>query len=217
MSKTYKLRDVFLTLQGEGEFAGRAAVFCRFALCNLWSGVDVDRHKGAGACALWCDTDFTGGVRYGLKALVAEVVKAWGERPYNRRFVVLTGGEPGLQVDNDLVFALQQVGFFVAIETNGTCDLPDLIDHVTVSPKASKRPLVTTTGNVLNLVYPQPDLDPAWYLQLQREAKLAFFRHYLQPLDGPDKEANTRACVAYCLEHPEWSLSLQTHKLLGIP
>lgn len=216
MSKTYKVKECFLTLQGEGEFAGRAAVFVRFSGCNLWSGREEDRGEGVGDCSKWCDTDFRGGTRYSLSALVAEVVRLWGTRAQHRRYVVLTGGEPGLQVDDALIGALREAGFFIGIETNGTCPLPDGIDHITVSPKGGL-PLKVTTAHVLKLVYPQPDQTPAVWVALQRQGSVHFAHRFLQPLDGPDRESNTRLCVEYCLAHPEWALSLQTHKLLGIP
>lgn len=199
----YTVKEIFLTLQGEGAHVGRVAVFIRFAGCNLWSGREEDR--GAG-CSAWCDTDFRGGTRYEADQLAAVAAALWPAGG-GRRLAVLTGGEPGLQVDEALVYELRDCGFEVAIETNGTRSLPDL-DHVTVSPKAGSQ-VVVRHGQVLKVVYPQPGFD--------FEALADGFEEcFLQPLDGPAREANTAACVAYCLAHPRWRLSLQTHKVLGI-
>jgi 7-carboxy-7-deazaguanine synthase (Cx14CxxC type) len=208
---SYAVKEIFLTLQGEGGQAGRPAVFCRFAGCNLWSGREEDR---AGAVCTFCDTDFVGmdgegGGRFaGAEALAAAVERAWigGD---GDRLVVLTGGEPLLQVDEALVQALRDRGFSIALETNGTLAAPEGIDWVCVSPKADA-PLVQTRGQELKLVFPQPGHDPA------RFESLAFERFLLQPMDGPDRQANTAAAIAYCLAHPRWRLSVQTHKYLGI-
>jgi len=208
---SYAVKEIFLTLQGEGGQAGRAAVFCRFAGCNLWSGREQDR---AGAVCTFCDTDFVGldgpgGGRFATaQDLAAAVERAWpgGERD---RLVVLTGGEPLLQVDDALVAALHARGFALALETNGTLPAPAGIDWVCVSPKADA-PVVQTKGQELKLVYPQPGVDPA------RFEGLDFERFLLQPMDGPEREANTAAAIAYCLAHPRWRLSVQTHKYLGI-
>ena len=209
---TYSVKEIFLTLQGEGGQAGRAAVFCRFAGCNLWTGREADR---AGAVCQFCDTDFVGtdgpggGKFRTALGLAAAVAAAWRGAPENR-LVVLTGGEPLLQVDAALVQALHAEGFSIALETNGTLAAPDGIDWVCVSPKADA-PLAIGGGQELKLVYPQTGVDPA------RFEGLAFERFSLQPLDGPDRESATRAAIAYCLEHPRWRLSVQTHKYLGIP
>jgi 7-carboxy-7-deazaguanine synthase len=200
----YAVKELYRTLQGEGAHAGRAAVFCRFAGCNL--GYEV--------CP-WCDTDWLGtdgpggGVYASAAELVQQVAAVWGPER-RRRFVVLTGGEPMLQVDIALIYALHNEEFAVAIETNGTRPVPTCLDWITVSPKAGSA-VVQRTGQELKLVFPQPGLDPAGFLGWP-------FRHfYLQPLDGPDREAHTQAAIAYCLAHPEWTLGLQVHKLIGLP
>ena len=212
---SYAVKEIFFTLQGEGAQAGRPAVFCRFAGCNLWSGREADR---ATATCRFCDTDFVGtdgpgGGRFATPAEVAAAVAAaWprGAAPRARRYVVCTGGEPLLQLDAPLVAALHAEGFEVAVETNGTQPAPADLDWTCVSPKAGA-PLVLTTGDELKLVFPQADAPPEQF------AHLAFRHLFLQPMDGPDRDRNTAAAVAYCLAHPEWRLSLQTHKLLGIP
>jgi 7-carboxy-7-deazaguanine synthase (Cx14CxxC type) len=208
---SYAVKEMFLTLQGEGGQAGRAAVFCRFAGCNLWSGREEDR---ATAVCTFCDTDFVGldgegGGRFADAAtLVAAAAALWqGE---GRRLVVCTGGEPLLQLDAGLIAAFHAAGFEIAVETNGTLAAPAGIDWICVSPKASA-PVVQRSGQELKLVYPQAEADPA------RFAGLEFERFYLQPMDGPDRAANTAAAIAYCLAHPQWRLSVQTHKYLGIP
>jgi 7-carboxy-7-deazaguanine synthase (Cx14CxxC type) len=209
---SYAVKEIYLTLQGEGGQAGRAAVFCRFAGCNLWSGREEDR--GQAVCN-FCDTDFVGmdgpgGGRFADAAALAEAVVAqWGDEPQNR-LVVCTGGEPLLQLDAGLIEALHARGFSVAVETNGTIAAPAGLDWICVSPKADAA-LAQTSGQELKLVYPQKGVDPA------RFEHLAFERFLLQPLDGPDREANTKATIAYCLSHPRWRLSLQTHKYLGLP
>jgi len=209
---TYSVKEIFLTLQGEGGQAGRVAVFCRFAGCNLWTGREQDR---ASAVCTFCDTEFVGtdgpgGGKFATpRALAAAVAAAWEGAPENR-LVVLTGGEPLLQVDPALIEALHGAGFAIALETNGTIAAPAGIDWVCVSPKADA-PLAQTRGQELKLVYPQAGVDPAAF------EHLAFERFALQPMDGPDREAATRAAIAYCLAHPRWRLSLQTHKYLGIP
>ncbi len=209
---TYSVKEIFLTLQGEGGQAGRAAVFCRFAGCNLWSGREQDR---ASAVCTFCDTDFVGtdgvngGKFAGPEALVAAVAREW-TGPMEGRLVVCTGGEPLLQLDPPLITALHDAGFEIAVETNGTLAAPAGIDWVCVSPKA-QAPLLQTRGQELKLVFPQVGVDPA------RFEGLAFERFYLQPMDGPDREAATAAAVAYCLAHPKWRLSVQTHKYLGLP
>ena len=208
---TYSVKEIFLTLQGEGGQAGRPAVFCRFAGCNLWSGREQDRAK---AVCSFCDTDFVGmdGVGGGRfespEALAAAVEAAWEGGPENR-LVVLTGGEPLLQLDEALIAALHGRGFSLALETNGTLAAPAGVDWICVSPKAQAQ-VVQTSGQELKLVYPQAGVDPA------RFEGLDFERFALQPMDGPDREANTAAAIAYCLAHPRWRLSVQTHKYLGI-
>ena len=209
---TYSVKEIFLTLQGEGGQAGRAAVFCRFAGCNLWSGREADR---ADAVCRFCDTEFVGtdgaggGKFASPEALAAAVAAAW-RGPAQGKLAVLTGGEPLLQLDPPLVEALHAEGFSIALEINGTLPAPSGLDWICVSPKAGA-PLALVSGQELKLVYPQAGLDPADF------ERLAFERFSLQPMDGPDREAATRAAIAYCLEHPRWRLSLQTHKYLGIP
>jgi 7-carboxy-7-deazaguanine synthase (Cx14CxxC type) len=208
---SYAVKEMFLTLQGEGGQAGRAAVFCRFAGCNLWSGREEDR---AEAVCTFCDTDFVGmdgegGGRFAdPAALVAAATALW--RGEGARLVVCTGGEPILQLDAPLIAAFHEAGFEVAVETNGTLEAPDGLDWICVSPKAQSH-IVQTRGQELKLVYPQTGVDP------QRFAHLDFERFYLQPMDGPDRIANTEAAIDYCLSHPQWRLSTQTHKYLGIP
>jgi 7-carboxy-7-deazaguanine synthase (Cx14CxxC type) len=208
---SYAVKEMFLTLQGEGGQAGRAAVFCRFAGCNLWSGREEDR---AEAVCTFCDTDFVGmdgegGGRFASPAaLVAAASALW--RGQGQRLVVCTGGEPILQLDAPLIAAFHEAGFEVAVETNGTLAVPDGLDWICVSPKAQSQ-IVQTSGQELKLVFPQVGVDP------QRFAHLDFERFYLQPMDGPDRVANTEAAIAYCLSHPQWRLSTQTHKYLGIP
>jgi 7-carboxy-7-deazaguanine synthase len=209
---SYAVKSIFLTLQGEGGQAGRAAVFCRFAGCNLWSGREADR---AEAVCDFCDTDFVGvdgpgGGRFATaQDLAAAVRAAWGAGA-DQRLVVCTGGEPLLQLDGPLIVALHEAGFAIAVETNGTIAAPDGIDWLCVSPKADA-PLAQRSGQELKLVFPQDAADPA------RFEGLDFERFFLQPMDGPQREANTQAAIAYCLAHPRWRLSVQTHKYLGIP
>lgn len=207
----YHVKEIFLTLQGEGANAGRAAVFCRFAGCNLWSGREVDRSE---ATCQFCDTDFvgtdgTGGGRFGTAPELASAILSNWAGGENERFVVLTGGEPMLQVDAALIDELHRLCFEVAIETNGTLPVPDTVDWICVSPKSGAK-LLQIHGHELKLVYPQSGLDP------EALANLDFGHRYVQPMDGPDLAANTAAAVAYCRKHPEWRLSLQTHKLIGI-
>jgi 7-carboxy-7-deazaguanine synthase len=208
----YAVKEIFKTLQGEGFHAGRAAVFCRFAGCNLWSGRESDR---ADAVCRFCDTDFVGtdgqgGGRFGSADDLAEAIeRCWGEGGPSR-FVVLTGGEPMLQVDAPLVDALHRRGFEIAAESNGTLEAPSGIDWLCISPKAGAA-LRQKAGNELKLVYPQAGLDPATL------ADLPFAHFWLQPMDCDYREANTAAAVRYCLDHPRWRLSLQTHKMIGIP
>jgi 7-carboxy-7-deazaguanine synthase (Cx14CxxC type) len=210
---TYAVKEIFYTLQGEGAQTGRPAVFCRFAGCNLWTGREEDRLH---ATCQFCDTDFVGldgpgGGRFASPQELADAVAgAWPENDRSTRFVVCTGGEPLLQLDDALVDALHQRGFEVAVETNGTQAPPAGIDWLCVSPKAGAD-LIVRRGNELKLVFPQPDAPPAAF------EGMAFDHFFLQPMDGPDREANTAAALRYCLAHPRWRLSLQTHKLLGIP
>lgn len=214
----YSVKEIFYTLQGEGAQAGRPAVFCRFAGCNLWTGREADRET---AVCQFCDTEFIGtdgpgGGKFSDAASLARAVRshwpaAWpAAGPAARPFVVCTGGEPLLQLDAAAVEALHREGFEVAVETNGTQPAPPGLDWVCVSPKA-EAPLVLTTGDELKLVYPQPLAPP------ERFTGLAFRHFFLQPMDGPEREAHTAMTTAYCLAHPQWRLSLQTHKLLGIP
>jgi 7-carboxy-7-deazaguanine synthase len=211
---TYAVKEIFYTLQGEGANAGRPAVFCRFAGCNLWTGREADR---AEAVCRFCDTQFVGtdgpgGGKFAAPAALAgAVAAAWpAGHPAARPLVVCTGGEPLLQLDPPLIEALHSVGFEIAVETNGTVEPPPGIDWLCVSPKAEAT-LIVTAGDELKLVFPQEGAEPARYERLD-------FRHFfLQPMDGPMREVNTRAALAYCLAHPRWRLSLQTHKLLGIP
>jgi len=206
----YSVKEIFYSLQGEGRNAGRPAVFCRFAGCNLWTGREQDR---ASAVCTFCDTDFVGvdgvgGGRFAdAEALTAAIGRMWGSDSAHR-FVVLTGGEPLLQVDHALIGALHAAGFEIAVETNGTLPPPDGIDWLCVSPKAL--PIAVETGNELKLVYPNPRIEP------EQVEHLAFDHFLLQPLDGPELAESTQAAVGYCLAHPQWRLSLQTHKQLGI-
>ena len=220
MSPTYRVKELFLTLQGEGAKAGSAAVFCRFAGCNLWSG--QERHRATAVCQ-FCDTDFVGtdgpgGGRFESSAdLAAAVERTWmagrdgvASDERGRRLVVCTGGEPLLQLDEPAIEALHERGFAVAVETNGTVVLPPGLDWVCMSPKAGA-PTVVTGGDELKLVFPQPGLEP------DALRDLAFDHFWIQPMDGPDRDANTKLAVDYCLAHPEWRLSVQVHKYLGIP
>ncbi len=208
----YSVKEIYLTLQGEGAHTGRTAVFCRFAGCNLWTGREVDR---ADAVCRFCDTEFVGvdgpgGGRFERPVdLAAAVTALWPPGPGGRRYVVCTGGEPLLQLDAPLIEAFHAAGFEVGIETNGTLPVPAGIDWVCLSPKA-EAPLVVRTGDELKLVYPQEGAPP------ERYADLAFRYRFLQPMDGPFREDNTRLAIDYCLAHPEWRLSLQTHKLTGL-
>ena len=223
---TYTVKEIFYTLQGEGAQAGRAAVFCRFSGCNLWSGREEDRSR---AVCQFCDTDFVGtGPDGGKFSSVDELAGAvdrcwdggasiansnWGGTPVGRgsvrKYIVCTGGEPLLQVDEPLITALHDRGFEVAVETNGTRPAPPSLDWICVSPKAGA-PLVQTSGSELKLVYPQHDAPPEKFEHLD-------FRHFfLQPMDGPETQRNTELAIEYCLRHPRWRLSIQTHKLLGL-
>lgn len=208
----YAVKEIYYTLQGEGAQTGRPAVFCRFAGCNLWSGLEYDRHK---AICTFCDTDFVGtngpgGGKFADEAMLADAVAAkWPAGSGGTPLVVCTGGEPLLQLNRQLVQAFHSKGFQVAVETNGTLGAPELIDWITVSPKADAK-LVQVTGNELKLVYPQEKAKPEDF------AHLGFSHFFLQPMDGPDVEANTAAASEYCMAHPQWRLSIQTHKLIGL-
>jgi len=209
---TYSVKEIFKTLQGEGRHAGRASVFCRFSGCNLWSGREQDRAR---SICTFCDTDFVGtngeggGKFKAARDLVKAIERCWGEEEEGR-FVVLTGGEPLLQVDDPLLEALRGSKFKIAVETNGTIEAPEGLDWICVSPKAGA-PLKQRSGNELKLVYPQAALEP------DEVSGFAFDEFWLQPMDGPERVSNTKAAVAYCLANPRWRLSLQTHKMIGIP
>lgn len=208
---SYAVKEIFLTLQGEGSHAGRASVFCRFSGCNLWTGREEDR---ATATCAFCDTDFVGmdgtlGGRYATASDLADTIAAQWTGAASQRYVVLTGGEPLLQVDADLIDALHARGFEIGIETNGTIEPPPGMDWICVSPKAGAD-LILRQGHELKLVYPQPGAMPETF------EGLAFERFSLQPMDGPDVAGNTEKAIAYCLAHPQWRLSVQTHKTLGI-
>jgi 7-carboxy-7-deazaguanine synthase len=210
---SYAVKEIFYTLQGEGAQAGRPAVFCRFAGCNLWSGREADR---ATAECRFCDTDFVGtdgpgGGRFAdAAALAAAIAGTWPDGAGGARFVVCTGGEPLLQLDAALIEALHREGFTIAVETNGTCAPPPGLDWICVSPKAGTA-LALRAGDELKLVFPQEGAPPDAF------EHLSFERFFLQPMDGPERERNTALAIAYCLAHPRWRLSLQTHKLIGIP
>jgi 7-carboxy-7-deazaguanine synthase len=219
---SYTVKEIFYTLQGEGARAGRAAVFCRFSGCNLWSGREEDRSR---AVCQFCDTDFVGtgpdGGRFkSAKELADAIDRCWGGGSLTsqssdtnsrsaKKYVVCTGGEPLLQVDEGLIDELHSRGFEVAVETNGTRPAPGSLDWVCVSPKAGA-PLVQTTGNELKLVYPQENAPPEKFEQLE------FGHFFLQPMDGSETRRNTELAIDYCLRHPRWRLSIQTHKLIGI-
>ena len=212
---TYTVKEIFYTLQGEGFFSGRAAVFCRFTGCNLWSG--HEHHRDSAVCQ-FCDTDFLGtdgegGGRFkSAKSLADQIDKIWSKETNNQdsRFVVCTGGEPLLQLDDSLITELHQRHFFVAVETNGTQDAPSDVDWLTVSPKVGAQ-LVLERGDELKLVHPQNGINPESYENLN------FDNFYLQPMDGPQLESNTKYVIEFCRRNPMWKVSLQTHKLLDIP
>lgn len=208
----YSFKEIFLTLQGEGGQAGRVSVFARFAGCNLWSGREQDR---ATAACDFCDTDFVGtdgenGGKFATPGDVVAVLDAvWGEGRVTDKAVVFTGGEPLLQLDPDLIKAVKAAGYFIAVETNGTLTAPQGIDWICVSPKGQNR-LRQTSGQELKLVWPQDAVDPSEYLEL------SFGKFYLQPMDNARQAENTRAVIDYCLRHPQWRMSVQTHKLVGL-
>jgi 7-carboxy-7-deazaguanine synthase len=209
---SYSVKEIYYTLQGEGGQAGRAAVFCRFAGCNLWSGREEDRSR---AVCKFCDTDFIGtdgpgGGKFETPTALAAAIRGhWPQQGRATPLVVFTGGEPLLQLDAALVAAVHGQGLEIAVETNGTQPAPAGLDWVCVSPKAAA-PLVLTQGSELKLVFPQPDAMP------ERFEDLDFKHFFLQPMDGPDRQRNTARAVAYCLAHPQWRLSIQTHKVIGI-
>lgn len=209
---SYQIKEVFYSLQGEGYHTGKPAIFCRFSQCNLWTGREQDRHQ---AICSFCDTDFIGtdgqnGGRFdNADSLSQHLIKFWPKSTNQPPFVVLTGGEPLLQVDQALVDSLHQYGFYIAVETNGTKTPPQKIDWICVSPKAGA-PWLLTEGHELKLVYPQVGLMPA-------TVNLNGFAHYyLQPMDGSAKQQNLKNAISYCLANPTWKLSLQTHKIMGI-
>lgn len=208
---TYRVNEIFYSIQGEGHWTGRPAVFVRFSGCNLWTGREADRHT---AVCQFCDTDFVNFTKYQeVDDLVEHITDHLPENAWDDRtpMVVLTGGEPMLQVDRDLVSALLSVPLYVALETNGTQEIPFYLDWVCVSPKAGSNLKLTRAADEVKLVYPQPGFTPA-----QAEARIDAGSYRLQPMDGPDLKANTAAAVDYCLTHPLWSLSLQTHKAIGV-
>jgi 7-carboxy-7-deazaguanine synthase (Cx14CxxC type) len=211
MSHRYKIKEIFYTIQGEGAQTGRPAVFVRFSGCNLWSGREEDRMD---AICKFCDTDFRGtdgvhGGSYTKNELAELILKLWADRS-DHPFIVMTGGEPLLQLDQELVDALHAAGIEIAIETNGTIIAPKGIDWICVSPKAGTE-IVQRTGNELKIVYPQEGIDPVEFEDWDFEVRS------IQPMDGPHLKENMRAAVKFCMEHPRWKLSLQTHKILGLP
>lgn len=208
---SYTVKEIFFTIQGEGANTGRAAVFCRFSGCNLWSGREEDRSR---AVCQFCDTDFVGtgpdGGRFATADELADaVLRAWRPEDDDTRFVVCTGGEPLLQIDDALIDSLHDRGFKVAVETNGTRKAPTTIDWICVSPKAGA-PVLQRSGDELKLVYPQRDAPP------EKFETLDFDHFFLQPMDGPQVHANTQLAIDYCMTHPRWRLSVQTHKILGL-
>ena len=214
MAKTYSVKEIFYTLQGEGFHAGRPAVFCRFTGCNLWSGREADR---VAAVCQFCDTDFVGtdgqngGKFTSAEALAQRIASFWPDPKQGQPFVVITGGEPALQMDSDLIDALHNQGFEIAIETNGTLPLPNGIDWVCVSPKGSSE-ILLLEGNELKLVYPQKELRA----QPEQFQNLGFEHFYIQPLDDQNALENRARCIEYCMQNPQWKLSIQTHKILDI-
>lgn len=207
---SYAVKEIFYTLQGEGAMSGRPAVFCRFTGCNLWSGREEDRSK---AICQFCDTDFWGtdgdhGGKYSARELAAQVDQLWLGGP-QYKYIVCTGGEPLLQLDDELVIALHERGFTIAVETNGTLPVPAGVDWVCMSPKAHTD-IVVTSGQEIKVVYPQAGLDPQEFIHLD------FAHFFIQPMDGPSLHQNIPAAIQYCLQHPQWRLSLQSHKMIGI-
>lgn len=211
-AKNYKVKEIYYTLQGEGAHSGRPAIFCRFTGCNLWSGREEDRHK---AICQFCDTDFWGidgenGGVYTAESLAQKVISLWPQPISGTPYVVCTGGEPLLQLDAPLIEAFHAAGLEIGVETNGTIEAPEGIDWICMSPKA-KTEILIQKGNELKLVYPQPTALPEQFEHLQ------FEHFYLQPMDGPQTKENIKATLEYCLQHPKWNLSIQTHKILNIP
>lgn len=208
----YKVKEIYYTLQGEGAQSGRPAIFCRFTGCNLWTGREKDRAK---AICQFCDTDFRGmdgenGGSYTAEELVLKCISLWPVNSSVKPYIVCTGGEPALQMNKKLVDCFHKYNCVLAIETNGTVELPDNIDWVCMSPKSGTE-IIVTRGNELKLVYPQLGLNPEDF------SFMDFEHFYLQPMESTTLEANIQASIAYCLEHPKWNLSLQTHKILHIP
>ena len=208
--KKYAVKEIFYTLQGEGAHAGRPAVFLRFSGCNLWSGREVDRHK---AICKFCDTDFWGtdgqnGGKYLLQELAEKVNEQWPENA-GHKYVVCTGGEPLLQLDSGLVLALKAKGFEVAIETNGTIEVPKEVDWICMSPKANTE-IIVRKGHEIKVVYPQKGIDPVDFKEMD------FENFFIQPMDSPEQEDNILKAIKYCKQNPKWRISLQTHKILGI-
>lgn len=208
----YKIKEMYYTLQGEGAHTGRPAVFVRFTGCNLWTGLEKDRPK---AICQFCDTDFWGmdgenGGKYSAEELAQKTVELWGDMGQGRPYIVCTGGEPLLQLDDKLVDEFHQVGFEVGVETNGTCEAPEGLNWICVSPKAGAE-LILEKGHELKLVYPQEGAMPEQFESME------FDHFYLQPMDGEHTMENTKAAIAYCLKKPKWQLSVQTHKWLEIP
>lgn len=212
----YSVKEIFYTLQGEGAHSGRAAVFLRFSGCNLWSGREEDRGRGPGGCSKWCDTDFRGtkgpgGGKYATaKELASAVRAAWEPKSTDGAMVVCTGGEPLLQMDESLVAEIRRLGFYVAVETNGSIELMFNVDWLCVSPKSGS-PIRQDQGDELKLAFPQEGLLP------DSVSGLRFSRFTLQPIDGVDMRSNTSMAVTYCKEHPQWRLGIQAHKVVGIP
>lgn len=207
----YKIKEIYYTIQGEGHHTGRPAVFVRFSGCNLWTGREADRHK---AVCKFCDTDFWGidghlGGKYNTVQLIDTIYSLWPKQVSSHPFIVCTGGEPALQLDQKLVDALHDANIEIAIETNGTVELANDIDWICVSPKADAK-IIVTYGDELKLVYPQKENDPEQYVHYD------FAHHYLQPLDDKDQSKHIKSCVEYCMRYPQWNLSLQTHKFIGI-
>ena len=208
----YKIKEIYFTLQGEGFHTGRPSIFIRFSGCNLWSGLEKDRKN---AICNWCDTDFVGtdgtnGGRYSSNEIKNIIVNLWPENESSKPYVVCTGGEPLLQIDKNLIKVIQNAGFEIGLETNGTIIPPDGIDWICVSPKANTD-IVLKNGNELKVVYPQCGMNPRIH------EKLKFDHFYIQPMDGIDQKDNIRRSEKFVLDHPKWKLSLQTHKILGIP
>lgn len=208
----YKVKEIFYTLQGEGFHSGRAAVFCRFTGCNLWTGREIDRPK---AICQFCDTDFWGmdgvnGGQYSVEELVIMLNNQWDSMTSSYKFVVFTGGEPLLQLDERLINEVKNAGFEIAVETNGTIAPPKGIDWLCVSPKSTAT-VIVDHANELKFVYPQKDVEPTAFERFEAD------NFYIQPLDDAHLLENTQKCISYCKQHPKWKLSLQTHKLLGIP